>query len=30
MLEESDSDICSDAGTILADNNDLGKEDSEL
>ncbi|XP_056010195.1 microtubule-associated tumor suppressor 1 homolog isoform X6 [Ostrea edulis] len=30
VLEESDSDICSDAGTILADNNDLGKEDSEL
>lgn len=30
VLEESDSDICSDVGTVLADQNDLGKEDSEL
>ncbi|XP_061183993.1 CAP-Gly domain-containing linker protein 1-like isoform X2 [Saccostrea echinata] len=30
VLEESDSDICSDGGTVLADNNDLGKEDSEF
>lgn len=30
ILEESDSDICSDVGTVLADQNDLGKDDSEL
>lgn len=29
ILEESDSDICSDVGTVLADQNDLGKDDSE-